>query len=413
MVYAALMRGLQRRLLVLGAVVALAIPAVGTAQSPSAPLSTSPGPGAYRPGSVAIELAPFAEGLASPVFVTPDGTGSGILYAVEQGGTIRAISPDGSVSTTPFLDIHDRVDSDGNEQGLLGLAFHPGYATNGRLFVYYTRTGGGSQVLSEFHAVDGVVDPASERVVLEMADFAPNHNGGMLAFDRQGMLLIGTGDGGGADDPQRNGQNVKQLLAKLLRIDVDGALPYAVPENDPDGRLGPDALPEILATGLRNPWRYSVDRLTGDIFIGDVGQDKWEEIDVLPAGATGANFGWSVVEGPECFRTPGCPLSPYVAPVVTYSHVSGDGCAVIGGYVYRGSAFAALNGAYLYGDDCSGNLWLLSAADALSGTLSEADPGDPVAHLDGSLSGFGQGDDGELYAVDLGGRVLRVTAVPR
>ncbi len=157
-------------------------------------------------------------------------------------------------SSTPFLDLGDKVQS-GGEQGLLGLAFHPDYATNGRLFVYYTLAGGGSQVVTEFHAVDGVVDPTSERLILEMPDFAENHNGGMLAFDPEGMLLIGTGDGGGAGDPQHNGQDVTQLLAKLLRIDVDGAQPYTTPVNDPNGLLGPDARPEIRATGLRNPWR--------------------------------------------------------------------------------------------------------------------------------------------------------------
>ena len=408
-VYAVPMRSLHRCLLALSAAAVLAIPVGSAAQSPSLSPSSA---GVYQPGSLSIQLVPFATGLSSPVFVTADDTGSGVLYAVEQGGTVRAIAPDGTVSTTPFLDIRDRVQSDG-EQGLLGLAFHPDYATNGRLFVYYTRLSDYAQVVSEFHATAGVVDPGSERVVLEMADFAPNHNGGMLAFDQQGMLLIGTGDGGGADDPQLNGQDVTQLLAKLLRIDVNGARPYSVPANDPNGRLGPDARPEILATGLRNPWRYSVDRLTGDVFIGDVGQDKWEEVDVLPAGTTGANFGWSVVEGPECFRDPGCPKAEFVPPVVTYSHSSGDGCAIIGGYVYRGSVFPALTGAYLYGDECSGNLWLLSAAQAVAGGVPNAVTADLVGHLDGTLSAFGQGDDGELYAVDLGGRVLRVTATGR
>ena len=384
--------------------IAIAIPGTVSGQSPNAPVA-----GSWQPGSLSIALVPFADVLSSPVFVTADGTGSGLLYAVEQGGIVRAIAADGSVSAVPFLDITDRVQA-GGEQGLLGLAFHPDYATNGRLFVYYTRAGGGSQVVSEFHAADGVADPASERVILEMADFAPNHNGGMLAFDREGLLLIGTGDGGGGGDPERNGQDVTQLLAKLLRIDVDGPAPYTTPANDPNGLLGPDARPEILATGLRNPWRYSVDRLTGDVFIGDVGQDAWEEVDVLPAGTSGANFGWSVVEGDSCFRDSACPMGDLVAPVVTYSHASGDGCAIIGGYVYRGSAFPALTGGYLYGDDCSGNLWLLPASEAVATGHAT---GELVGHLDGALSAFGQDDDGELYAVDLGGRILRVTATER
>ena len=366
----------------------------------------------YRPGTLDIELVPFAEGLSSPVLVTPDGTGSGVLYAVEQGGTIRAIAPDGTVAAAPFLDITDKVQS-GGEQGLLGLAFHPEYATNGRLFVYYTRSGGGSQVVSEFHATNGLADPASERQVLEMADFAPNHNGGMLAFDAQGMLLIGTGDGGGGGDPEQNGQDVTQLLAKLLRIDVDGAQPYAVPVNDPNGFLGPDARPEILATGLRNPWRYSVDRQTGDIFIGDVGQDSWEEVDLMPAGATGGELRLERDGGHRVLRRHRLQRHRLTGPIVTYSHSNGDGCAIIGGYVYRGTAFPALDGGYLYGDECSGNLWLLSAADALAAGPPNSVSVDQVGHFDGTLSSFGQGDDGELYAVDLAGRVLRVTATPR
>lgn len=365
--------------------------------------SPSPAPVGYRPGTIQLTLEPWATGLVSPVFLTGDGTGDGRMYAVEQGGTIRVIDADGTVQAAPFLDISGQVLS-GGEQGLLGLAFHPGYATNGRFFVYYTASDGNSQVLSEFHATDGVADPGSERVILQMADFAPNHNGGMLAFDPTGMLLIGTGDGGGRGDPQHNGQDVTQLLGKLLRIDVDGAQPYTTPENDPAGLLGPDARPEILATGLRNPWRYSVDPSTGAVFIGDVGQDRWEEVDVLPAGTGGANYGWSEVEGPECYRD-GCDLSKYVAPVASYSHDTGA-CAIVGGYVYRGSAFPALDGAYVYGDYCSSDIWLLSAADALAGTQGMT--GELVGHLDGNLSAFGRDDAGELYAVDLAGRVLRV-----
>ncbi len=393
----------------------LALPAGVSAQSPSASGALGTGTAAYRSGTLDIQLMPWVDGLSSPVFVAGDGTHDGLLYVVEQGGTIRVIDADGTVVETPFLDIRDRVQA-GGEQGLLGRAFHPDFAANGRVFVYYTRADDSSQVVAEFHAANGVADPASERPLLDMPDFAGNHNGGMLAFDPDGMLLIGTGDGGGGGDPQQNGQDVTQLLGKLLRIDVDGSdgdVPYAVPVNDPDGRLGPDARPEILATGLRNPWRFSVDRGTGDVFIGDVGQGAWEEVDVLPAGTGGANFGWSVVEGPDCFRDPACSPADFVAPVAVYSHASGDGCAIVGGYVYRGDRLPDLDGGYLYGDACSGNLWLLSATAAI-GTAPEGGPmGDLVGHLDGSLSSFGQDDDGELYVVDLSGRVLRVTAVGR
>ncbi len=373
--------------------------------SPSANASQSASAG-YRPGTLKIVLEPWADGLSLPVFVTPDGTHSGLLYAVEKGGTVRAITPEGEVATDPFLDITDRVLENG-EQGLLGLAFHPDYASNGRLFVYYTRLSDSFQVVSEFHANDGAADPGSERVIFEMADFAPNHNGGMLAFDADGMLLIGTGDGGGGGDPEQNGQDVTQLLGKLLRIDVDGEEPYGVPTNDPDGRLGPDALPEIRASGLRNPWRFSVDRLTGDVFIGDVGQGDWEEIDVLPAGQGGANFGWNVLEGSHCFETKDCDRSGTTPPVAEYSHQEG-GCTVVGGYVYRGTTYPDLTGAYLFGDYCSGNLWLLSAADAVTDGEASAEL---VGELPGSVSAFGQDEDGELYLVDLGGQILRVTAV--
>jgi glucose/arabinose dehydrogenase len=279
---------------------------------------------------------------------------------------------------------------------------------NGRLFLYYTTLGGASQVVTELHAPGGVVDTASERLVLEMPDFAGNHNGGMLAFDAQGLLLIGTGDGGGGGDPQGNGQDDTQLLGKLLRIDVDRGEPYRNPANDPDGRLDEGARPEILATGLRNPWRFSVDRATGDLWIGDVGQGGWEEVDVIPAGEGGLDFGWAVVEGPECFRASDCDRAGLTAPVASYSHA--EGCTIVGGYVYRGAAFPALTGAYLFGDYCSGTLWALPAAEALA---SGSAPAEVVGRLDGSLSSFAEDAAGELYAIDLGGRVLRVTAVPR
>jgi glucose/arabinose dehydrogenase len=377
---------------------------------PAIAAEPSDAPSGYVPGTVAIELQPFADGFDSPVFVTSDGTGDGLLYVVEQGGAVRVVTPDGTVAPEPFLDLRGRITA-GGEEGLLGLAFHPGYADNGRLFLYYSVQGGGAQVVTELHAVDGVVDPSSEREVLRMGDFASNHNGGMLAFDADGMLLIGTGDGGGGGDPQGNGQDVTQPLGKLLRIDVDSGDPYAIPVNDPQGRLGPDALGEIRATGLRNPWRFSVDRATGDVFIGDVGQGEWEEVDVLPAGQGGWDYGWSIMEGPSCFEAPTCDTADLTLPVTSYTHSSGDGCTVIGGYVYRGTAYPDLVGAYLFGDYCSGTLWALSAAEAVAtGTAAH----ETVGSLGGgSLSSFGQDDSGELYAVDLGGRVLRVTAVPR
>ncbi|MET0772968.1 MAG: PQQ-dependent sugar dehydrogenase [Candidatus Limnocylindrales bacterium] len=393
-----------RPALVAAVAVSLLLPGATLAVAPSDP------PAGYQPGMLGIELEPFAEGLESPLFLTPDGTGDGRLYVVEQGGAVRVVSPDGTVAPEPFLDLRGRI-SAGGEEGLLGLAFHPDYAANGRLYVYYSAQGGGAQLVTELRAVDGVVDPASERLVLRMADFAGNHNGGMLAFDQEGMLLIGTGDGGGGGDPEGNGQDDTQPLGKLLRIDVDGGDPYGAPVNDPEGRLGPDALPEIRATGLRNPWRFSVDSATGDLFIGDVGQGEWEEVDVLPAGQGGWDFGWSVMEGPDCFGAETCDQEGLTLPVAAYSHSEGDGCTIIGGYVYRGAAFPALTGAYLFGDLCSDKLWALSAADAVATGAATAEE---VGSFEGTLSSFGQDESGELYATDLdGGRVYRLTAVER
>ncbi len=311
---------------------ALAAVVAASVLLPGLTLAASPSevPAGYRPGTVAIALEPFVDGLEAPLFLTPDGTGNGLLYVVEQGGAVRVVSPDGTVAAEPFLDLRGRI-SAGGEEGLLGLAFHPDYAENGRLFLYYSVQGGGAQVVTELRATDGTVDTSSEREVLRMDDFASNHNGGMILFDHEGMLLIGTGDGGGGGDPEGNGQDDTQLLGKLLRIDVDGAEPYAVPDNDPEGRLGPDALDEIRATGLRNPWRFSVDRATGDVFIGDVGQGAWEVR--LPPSGQGCGPSAVDHEGPDASRRP---------PVTWTADAPGgvirrdEGYTIIGGYVNRG-----------------------------------------------------------------------------
>ena len=394
--------GLRRRVaalvLVLVGSACLALPTFG--QSPATP--------AFQATDVSVTLEPFAGGLTSPVFVTADGSGSGLLYAVEQPGRIRAISADGTVQAAPFLDISDRV-TFGGEQGLLGLAFHPGYASNGRLFVDYTRALDGATVISELRAVDGTISTGTERVLLVIPQPYANHNGGMLTFDAKGMLLIGMGDGGSGGDPQGNGQNREALLGKLLRIDVDGQQPYGIPADNPFRSQG-DTRPEIFTLGMRNPWRFSVDRLTGDMFIGDVGQDAWEEVDVVPAGTSGQDFGWNITEGPDCFNASSCDRSGLTAPVASFSHASGD-CTIIGGYVYRGTRYPALEGGYVFGDDCSGAIRLLSAADAVA--TGSATPVD-VGLMEGSLVSFGQADDGELYAVDYsGGRILHVVGSPR
>jgi glucose/arabinose dehydrogenase len=399
--------GLRAALVCVAALLVLVATPLAVAGSSPSPVDPSgPAQPLFQPGSVEITLVPFADGLEEPVFVTGDGTGSGALFAVEQPGRIRAISPDGTLRPVPFLNISDRIQA-GGEQGLLGLAFHPGYAANGRFFVDYTRLGDGATVISEFRAVDGVASAGSERVLLVIAQPYPNHNGGMIAFDSAGMLLIGMGDGGGGGDPDGNGQNRDALLGKLLRIDVDGREPYGIPTDNPFLRSA-DTRPEIWTLGMRNPWRFSVDRVTGDVFIGDVGQGDWEELDIVPAGTAGQNFGWNSTEGPDCYGARTCDTGGLTPPVWSVSHGEGD-CSIVGGYVYRGTAQPGLVGAYLFGDYCTGVVRILSAVQAVaSGTAAVS----AVATLEGTLVSFGQGDDGELYVVDHGGRILHIVASP-
>jgi glucose/arabinose dehydrogenase len=360
--------------------------------------------GAPAPG-VSILLEPFTNGLESPVFVTGDRTGSGGLVAVEQPGRLRAIGPDGAVHPEPLLDLSDRI-SAGGERGLLGLAFHPAYPADPRLYVDYTRAGDGASVVSELVArSDGTVDPASERILLVVPQPYPNHNGGAIAFDRDGFLLIALGDGGSGGDPEGHGQDRTTLLGSILRIDVEPSedAPYTIPPGAPYADE-PGARPELWAIGLRNPWRISVDRATGDVWIGDVGQGDVEEIDVLPAGVGGQNLGWNAMEGDRCYATPDCVPGAFTAPVAVIPHAAGA-CAIVGGYVYRGAAEPALQGAYLFSDTCSGDLWALEAASAVE--VGSA----PVVSLgrhDGAIVSFGEDDAGELYAVDHGGAILRV-----
>ncbi|CAN5698780.1 PQQ-dependent sugar dehydrogenase [soil metagenome] len=358
------------------------------ADPPSA--SASPGEsvaGSGTPALTSIRLEPFADGLSEPLFLTHAGDGSGILYAVEQGGRIQSLDAHGTVQPQPFLDIAERITA-GGERGLLGLAFHPDYPDDGRIFVMYTAAGEGANTVSGFTVIDGLVDPASERVLVAIPDFAGNHNGGNVAFGPDGQLYVGTGDGGGGGDPQGNGQDPDALLGKILRLDVDA----------------PGSAPQIWALGMRNPWRFSFDRETGDLWMADVGQGAWEEIDVEPAGSGGGrNYGWNVMEGPECLGGGGCDMTGLTLPVVAYTH--DEGCTVVGGYVYRGAAHPELDGTYLYGDYCSGRFWALDAQAAIDGG------GGHVVVLDGdvSVSSFGQDEQGEWYVTDISaGTVLRV-----
>ena len=339
-------------------------------------------------------------GLERPVAVRAAGDGSQRLFVIEQPGRILIIDSDG-LRPTPFLDIVDRVRDASNEQGLLGLAFHPEYASNGRFFVNYTDLTGDTTV-AEFNRSEGDAnwsDPTSEAIVMTIQQPFSNHNGGDLAFGPEGFLWIATGDGGSGGDPQGNGQNTETLLGKLLRIDVDSGSTYTIPPDNPfvdDTQLRD----EIWALGLRNPWRFSFDRSTGDLYIGDVGQGSIEEINFeARTDAGGRNYGWNTMEGSRCFGSSNCSTEGLILPAAEYSHA--QGCSVTGGYVYRGSRFPALRGLYLYGDFCTGTVWALAQEDGTSAVVGQTGL---------SISSFGEDESGELYITDLrAGSVYLVT----
>ena len=342
----------------------------------------------------AARLQPVLSGLASPVLVTHAGDGSGRLFVVEQAGVIKVLAA-GAVVPTVFLDIRDRV-LDGGERGLLGLAFHPQYTANGRFFVNYTREGDGATVIAEYQrSTSPNLALRTETILLVIAQPFANHNGGMIAFGPDGFLYIGMGDGGSANDPGNRAQNVNDLLGKMLRIDVDGTLPYAIPPDNPfaGATVGRD---EIYATGLRNPFRFSFDRGTGQLYVGDVGQGQREEIDVV---ALGDNLGWRVFEGTRCTGLdPLCTSGGFTPPVAEYSHTGGR-CSVTGGYVYRGGREALPTGTYVFGDFCTGEIFMRAGSSMgllLDTTLN--------------ISSFGEDESGELYVVGLGGTVHRLVA---
>ena len=341
-------------------------------------------------------------GLRSPLDVADAGDGSGRIFVAEQAGRIRIVR-DGTLVARPFLDITDRIAS-GGERGLLGIAFHPGYPADPRIFVDYTDQAGNT-VVSSFRVSAGdpdAADPESEAVILQVDQPFANHNGGGIHFGPDGMLYIALGDGGSGGDPQGNGQRLDTLLAKILRIDVSGNNAYAVPPDNPFLATA-GAKPEIWLTGLRNPWRFSFDGPTGDLWIGDVGQSAWEEIDVARRGAGGLNFGWNVMEGFHCFKpSNGCDKTGLTLPVAEYGHDLG--CAVIGGVVVRDARQGRLDGGYLFGDACSDNLWLMDpTGDGRREPVL-------VERMGRSLSSIDAIDDGTVYATALGsGELLRIS----
>lgn len=354
---------------------------------------------------------PVAGGLEAPVGITAinaeqnGGAQSSDerLFILERSGRIRILQG-GTLLPEPFLDITDRVGA-GGERGLLGLAFHPRYRTTGAFYVNYTDHSGNTHI-SQFTVRaenPNLADAASEKQLLFVEQPFPNHNGGALAFEPDGYLYIGLGDGGSGDDPFGNGQSVDTLLGKILRIDVDQVDPYSIPPGNPFANGG--GRPEIWAYGLRNPWRFAFDRLKGDLFIGDVGQNLHEEIDFQPAASLGGeNYGWNILEGTACYASNNCQPDVLIMPVYTYTHAEA-GCSVTGGVVYRGSALPEWQGIYLFGDYCSGMVGGLLPSNQ-SGTA-----GWQHAWLFsgvGNISSFGEDASGEIYLADLGGTIYKL-----
>ncbi|MEK6321952.1 MAG: PQQ-dependent sugar dehydrogenase [Acidobacteriota bacterium] len=358
-----------------------------------------------EPGVNPIALEPVLTGLSAPVYVTSAKDGTNRLFIVEQGGRIKLLAP-GNNTPTVFLDITQRV-LGGGERGLLGLAFHPQFRTNHRFFVNYTRTPDGATVIAEYQAsaADPNVAEVNQTAVLVIPQPFANHNGGMIEFGPDGYLYIGMGDGGSANDPGNRAQDINNLLGKILRIDVDhsnGPIPYSSPPENPffGPALGRD---EIYALGMRNPWRFSFDRATGQLYVGDVGQNAWEEIDIVTPGG---NYGWRVMEGARCNPGVGggvCSTAGFSLPVAEYNHTGGR-CSVTGGYVYRGSKGALSFGTYVYADFCSGEIFSLIGGEQ-----------NLLLATNLNISSFGEDEGGEIYVVGLGGTVDRIVnpvAVP-
>lgn len=355
------------------------------------------------PDPAALQFTPFVEGLNRPLFITAE-PGGDALYILEQSGQIKRVEAEGGEATV-FLDISSLITASAkgggySEQGLLGMAFHPDFAENRLFFVNYTDTRGNTVVARYTAPEDGsTLSADSGNKIFTQEQPFENHNGGHMAFGPDGYLYIALGDGGSAFDPQRNGQNLETLLGKILRIDVNTEEGYVVPEDNPfvDG----GALPEIWAYGVRNPWRFSFDRATGDLYMGDVGQGQWEEINFQSVdSAGGENYGWVGYEGTHVLQ-PDQVADNAVMPITEYSHADG-GCSVTGGYVYRGEAIPSLQGVYLYSDYCSGTVWYAYRDESdtwQSGVLLESGY---------QVSSFGEDANGELFIIDYSGTVYRI-----
>jgi glucose/arabinose dehydrogenase len=357
-----------------------------------------------------VRFETVVTGLSQPLFATHAGDGSGRIFIVERGGKIR-IYKNGALNALPFLNISSLVTTSGNEQGLLGLAFHPNYGSNRFLYVVYTEDTSSDLILARYRTFLNNPDRVRKRsgkILLRIPEPYANHNGSTLAFGPDGFLYMSTGDGGSHGDPDNNAEDTTSLLGKILRLDVDSSFPYAIPNTNPFySSTDPQVQKEIWAYGLRNPWRFSFDRLTGDLFIADVGQDKQEEVNFQPAGAAGgSNYGWNTLEGNLCYDPPsGCTPPPdYVPPVAVYNHGTNDsiGCSITGGYIYRGTAYPGLGGYYFFGDYCRGRIWSLNY---VGGKWVKQQ----IAKTDYLISSFGEDEAGEIYMLDYaGGKLLHM-----
>jgi glucose/arabinose dehydrogenase len=351
---------------------------------------------------VRLGVEEVARGLDQPVYVTAP-PGDPRLFIVEQPGRIRVVE-NGQLIGKPFLDIASKVRS-GGEQGFLSVAFHPLYRSNGFLFVNYTDRKGDTRIERYTVSTDrNVADPRSAKLILRVDQRYSNHQGGLNLFGPDGMLYIGMGDGGSQGDPHRNGQNRNVLLAKLLRINVDRGDPYSIPAANPYSKGGGRG--EIWALGLRNPWRFAFDRVSGLLYITDVGQDRYEEVNVVPMQSTGVNYGWNLMEGPSCYRSSGCNQTGLQPPALSYTHAN-SACSIIGGSVYRGRKIPEITGQYFYSDYC--NSWLRSFGFA-DGKVTDRHEW-PVGRL-GSIVSFGEDSQGELYICTSSGRVYRIIKTP-
>lgn len=360
----------------------------------------------FDPARVRLSIETAGSGFTDPLFVTDAGDGSGRVFVLEKVGRIRLL--DG----TTFLNINDRVLSPAvssyeREQGLLGLAFHPRFETNGFFYVHYNDKQG-NHVLSRFSVANNVGNPASEKILLLQEQPETNFNGGMIAFGADGYLYMGLGTGGTAVELQHKAQDLSSLLGKILRIDVDRGDPYAIPADNPFVRRA-GARGEVWAYGLRNPWRFSFDRVTRDLYIGGPGEFKREWVNFQPASAPpGQNFGWPILEGTICWRQNSCDRTGLPLPIIEYNTYEDGNCVVIGGYVYRGQKYPLLQGAYLYGDFCSGRVW--AAWRNAAGAWQTAE----VLRIATLISSFGEDEAGELYVTGIqNGNVYRITATAR